>query len=103
MVSPDFEENLKYTRMSFETEETYHTFANSAGFNVVSAKVVHKELNFVNVHEFLELWSGVSHGDFSVSDVDEMKLKIFKENHEKDLVSNPINLETLCFVVEKVY
>ncbi len=82
---------------------TIYTFANSAGFNVASAKVVHKELTFVNVHEFLELWSGVSHGDFSVSDVDEMKLKIFKENHEKDLVSNPINLETLCFVVEKVY
>ena len=102
LVSPNFEKNLKYTRMNFETKESYHTLANSAGFNVASAKVVHKELTFVSVDEFLEYWSGVSHGDFSVSDVDEMKLKIFKENHEKDLVSNPINLETLCFVVEKV-
>ena len=91
-----------YTRMNFETKKTYHTLANSAGFNVASAKVVYKELTFVSVNEFLEFWSGVSHGVFSVSDVDEMKLKIFKENHEKDLVSNPINLETLCFVVEKV-
>ncbi len=45
----------------------------------------------------------MSHGDFSVSDVDDKKLKIFKENHEKEFVSDPINLETLCFVVVKAY
>ncbi len=92
LVSPDFEK-----------KETYHILANSAGFNVASAKVVYKELPFGNVDEFLEFWSGVSHGDFSVNDVDEIKLNIFKEKHEKDLVSNPINLETLCLVMEKVY
>ena len=103
LVSPDFENNLLYTKMNFEKKETYHILANSAGFNVASAKVVHKELPFVNVDDFLEFWSGVSHGDFSVSDVDEKKLKIFKENHEKDLVSVPISLETLCLVVGKAY
>ncbi len=103
LVSPDFEKNLMYTKMNFEKKETYHILANSAGFNVASAKVVHKELPFGNVDEFLEFWSGVSHGDFSISDVDKTKLKIFKEKHEKDLISNPISLETLCLVVEKVY
>ncbi len=57
----------------------------------------------MNVNDFLEFWSGVSHGDFSVSDVDEKKLKIFKENHERDLVSDPISLETLCLVVVKAH
>ncbi len=103
LISPDFENNYIFTKMKFEKKETYHILANSAGFNVASAKVVHKELHFGNVDKFLEYWSGVSHGDFSVNDVDEIKLKIFKEKHEKDLVSNPINLETLCLVVEKVY
>ena len=54
LVSPDFEENLVYTRMSFKTKESYHTLANLAGFNVASAKVVHRELTFVSVDEFLE-------------------------------------------------
>ena len=103
LFSPDFEENLISRRMNFEKKETYHTLAKSAGFNVASTKIVHKEKTFVSVDEFLEYWSGVSHGDFSVSDVDEKKLKIFKENHEKDLVSDPISLETLCLVVEKAY
>lgn len=55
--------------------------AKPAGFEVACIKVDHEEKSFVSVDEFLEFWSGVSHGAFSVSDVDEKTIKrIMRKN-----------------------
>ncbi len=53
-------------------------------------KIVHKEKTFESVDEFLEYWSGTV--------TSENKLKSFKENHEKELVSDSLHLETLCML-----
>ncbi len=101
LISPDFEGEMMKKRMIFEDKEFYKIIACSSGFIVSCIHVLEKTKPFVDVEELLEFWSGVSHGTFSVSDVDDNKLKKFKENQEKELVSNPIKLDTLCMVVNK--
>ena len=54
-----------------------------------------------SVEELIDFWSGVSHGTFSVSDIESKKLIKFKQTHEKKLACDPINLDTLCVVVKK--
>ncbi len=100
LVSPDCEVNM-YSQVYFEKKNGYKSIATAAGLKVVRSDVVSKALFHTSVNEFLEFWSGVSHGTFSLSDVDEKKLKDFTENHEQELVCVPMNLDTLFMVVEK--
>ena len=103
LVSPDFLSNLLRGQAIFESKETYQSLATTAGFNIAHSQVIPKLFLYHTVEELLEFWSGVSHGVFSVSNVDEEKIKSFKENHEKELASDLINFDTFCMVVEKAH
>ncbi len=100
LVTQSFEETM-FNTLKFEKKEVYEGLAKPAGFEVACIKVDHKEKSFVSVDEFLEFWSGVSHGVFSVSDVDEKKLDKYKEDHKKELLSHPIPYDMLCMTVNK--
>ncbi len=84
-------------------EKAYQSLATAAGLKLVQSNVIPKVLLHTSVNDFLEFWSGVSHGSFCLSDVDEKKLKNFKENHEKELVCAPMNLDALFLVVKKLH
>ena len=101
LVAPDFEYNLLYRRMIFEEEQYYESVASNIGFKSVSAKIAPKELQFESVNEFLDFWSGVSHGGFDVNDISKEQILSYKENHNKELTSATINFATLCMVLGK--
>ncbi len=99
LISPDFEENYLFTKMNFEKKESYEIFANSAVFKFVSGHTTPIVKYFSSVTNFLKFWSGVSHGSFNVSNIDNIKLEKFKKKHEEELLLNPIKTEILCVVV----
>ena len=100
LVAPDFEYDL-LNKVFFEEEQYYESVASNVGFNSVSAKTVPKELQFESVNEFLDFWSGVSHGGFDINDISKEQILRYEENHEKELTSAIMHLATLCMVLDK--
>ena len=101
LVSSNFESDL-LGRMYYLKKTEYPNLAAAAGLKIYQSTVIPKVLMHKSVDDFLEFWSGVSHGSFSVSDVDKKKLKKFKDNHEKELVCEPMNLDALFIVTRKI-
>ena len=102
LVSPDFEYDLVYRRMTFEKEQYYETTATTVGFETVATKTVPKEKQFESISEFLVFWAAVSHGGFDVSAISKSKIQSYIENHEKELLAATVHLSTLCMALKKM-
>ena len=101
LVSPDFEHNFFYKTMVYKEEQFYKTLASEIGFESASAKTVSKGLRFQSVSQFLDFWAGVSHGAFSVDDINKKKIEHFTKNHENELLTSATVFATLCMTFKK--
>jgi len=85
----------------FERGERYKHLASNPGLTVVDSEVFSKYLQFTSLQEFLEFWSGVSHGTFNLQDINQDKLQQFGVDYGDELLDAVINLPTLCMVMKK--
>ena len=67
----------------------------------MSTKTAPKKLQFKSVNDFLVFWSGASHGGFDINDISKEQIQMYKENHEKELISATMHFPTLCIVLNK--
>jgi len=102
LISPTFERELIYNRMEFEKDDYYVKISSDLGLEVIGLKIVHKELRHSSLQEFLVYWSAVSHGEFTMADIDTNELQHFKNFHEKEFIDSVIHLPVLCVLMKKI-